>query len=400
MQLLGTLEEFGKGSAFFLNGDFIYSHQEFETKLLELENSFAKKAKVKRIFIDEISQVKDWQRVLKRLIDAGHLKDALIVTTGSNAADLLRGAERLPGRKGALPRHDYLFLPISFKEYWYQVKNEIGVFDGDILWAYILSGGSPLAIEDIYRDECINETFVSLISDWILGDIANSGRNRLFFLNILRQIYKHSPNPLSYTKLAQEAGLSNNTAALDYVERLTDLLCLQPMMQWDSSKNTTLARKPSKFPFINLGVAWAFHPKSPRYLHELKSFTNSDLGAMNEWVVAQELWRRMHLEQQAITAKRSNPLESNQMRFWASKENEIDFVLPGGEMYEVKSGEVSPRDFDWFHKVFPKKQLTIISKSIFETQNLRSITLKEFLLETHSDLHFDSDRSPWENIEF
>jgi hypothetical protein len=112
MKLLDTLEKFGPGTAFFLNGDFLYSHQEFEAKLLELERSYHRKAAVKRLFIDEITQVRDWQRILKRLIDSGHLKDILIVTTGSNAADLLHGSERLPGRKGLLPRTDYLFLPI------------------------------------------------------------------------------------------------------------------------------------------------------------------------------------------------------------------------------------------------------------------------------------------------
>ncbi len=395
MQILNTLEEFGRGSAFFLNGDYIYSHEEFESKILELEKSYSKKSKVKRLFIDEITQIKDWQRILKRLIDSGHLKELLIVTTGSNAADLRHGSERLPGRKGQLQRTEYIFLPISFKEYWYTVKDEIGMFNSDLLWGYILSGGSPLAIAEIYRDEKIDDTFVSLITDWILGDIAQSGRNRIFALNLLRKMYEFSPNPVSYTKLAQAAGLANNTAALDYIERFSDLLFVKPMLQWDFNKNTTLMRKPSKFQFINLGAAWVFHPKAPRYLHEIRQLENRERGSMYEWVVAQELWRREQLRIQKSQSKSIDALFEAELMYWASEKNEIDFVLPNGDLYEVKSGKLSPREFSWFSKIFPKKQLKIISDTEFETQQLKSVTLKEFLVDTESALYFDSDRAPW-----
>ncbi len=395
MQLLLTLETFGRGSAFFLNGDGIYSHDEFEQKLLELEASFSSRAKVKRIFIDEISQIKNWERVFKRLIDSGHLRDILIVTTGSNAADLLRGTERLPGRKGDLAMSEYLFLPISFKEYWYQVGPEMGTFNNDALWVYILSGGSPLAIEQIHRSEKIEESFVSLITDWILGDIAQSGRNRIFVLNLLRKIYEFAPSPVSYTKLAKEAGLANNSAALDYVERLRDLLCLLPMMQWDHSKKTAMARKPSKFSFINLATAWVFHPRAPRYVHELQNFSVQQRGALYEWVVAQELWRRQQLALQQKKTKTVYDLYSTELMYWNSDSHEIDFVTSQEEMFEVKAGNGTPLEFAWFSKIFPKKQLTIISDSEFETKHLRSIGLQDFFLESESQLYFDSDRIPW-----
>lgn len=395
MSLRQTLEDFGLGSAYFLNGDDIYSHPEFEEKLVDLENGFAKKTKVKRLFIDEITQIRDWERVIKRLIDRGRLRDVLVVTTGSNAADLLHGTERLPGRKGKLDRSEYLFLPISFKEFWYKVGSEIGTSEGDILWAYVLSGGSPLAIEDLYRTESISETFTSLISDWILGDIAQSGRNRIFLLNVLRKIYAVAPNSVSYTKLAQDAGLANNSAALDYVERLADLLCVLPMMAWDAERNTSLARKPTKIPFINMGAAWVFHPQAPRYLHEIKKLEGQQRGAMFEWVVAQELWRRQQLNLQRKKSKASAHLYSTDLMYWASKDHEIDFVLPDGHFFEVKSGKTTPHEFAWFPKTFPKKRLTIISESTFETNHLQSINLKDFLLQAESDLYYDSDKVPW-----
>ncbi len=398
LKLLETIEKYGLGTAFILNGDSIYSHDEFEKKLLELSASFKKNAKVRRIFIDEITQIKNWERVIKRLIDQGQLKNILIVTTGSNAADLKHGQEKLPGRKGDLDRTEYIFLPISFKEFYYQTKGEIGQFESDLLPSYILTGGSPLAIQSLYLHEYISDSFTSLICDWILGDVVESGRSRIFLLNLLKRVYATAPSSLSYTKLAKEAGLANNSAALDYVERLSDLLILQPMMLWDHNKNTSLARSASKFNFINLSAAWAFHPKCPRYIHEVKKLEGRERGAMFEWLVAQELWRQTVLARQSETSRARSPHLELDLMYWASQTHEIDFVLPDRTLIEVKAGPSDPKEFAWFSKVFPNKSLKIISDSEFETDHVKSIKPITFLLEAPSDLYFDSDRVPWPQL--
>lgn len=383
-QLLETNEDFGHGTGFVLNGDEIYSHEEFESALIRTHALFSKASKVRRIFIDEITQIPNWERVIKRLIDRGELKDTLIVSTGSNARDLRRGSERLPGRKGNLKKSEYLFLPISYKEYLYQTRNEAGAFQSDALWVYILTGGSPLAIHEFACSDKLDETFISVISDWIMGDFTNSGRSRLFLLSIIRKIIQAAPNPISYTKLAQEAGLANNSAALDYVDRLADLLCVKPMMQWDADRDVLLARKPSKLPFINMAVAWVFHPKAPRYLHEIKSLEDQDRGAMFEWIVAQEIWRREQLKLQSNPKLTIHNLYETDLAYWASKDHEIDFVTADRELYEVKAGATSAADFAWFPKVFPKKRLHVISASNYETDHITGMTLERFLLNSEN----------------
>ncbi len=389
LQLLQTLEDHGLGSAFFLNGDSIYSHQEFEQKLIEVEGLFLKKSKIRRLFIDEITQIKDWERVVKRLIDRGQLKNVLLVTTGSNAADLRRSSERLPGRKGKIEKTEFIFLPISYKEFRYQVQNGVGTFESDTLFAYILSGGSPLAIQNIYLSDKLEENFVTLVTDWILGDLASSGRSRTFLLNLLRRLYQVAPGSISYTKLAKEAGLANNTAALDYVERLADLLCIYPMMQWDHTRDVVVARKASKFPFINLCTAWAFHPKAPRYIHEIRGMEGQEKGAMYEWVVAQEIWRRGQLALQKQQRKSIHSLLEVEMKYWASNEHELDFILPDGSAIEVKSGSINPAEFAWYSKVFPRKRLHVIADTEIETDSLFVQPLEKFLLEAESSLYFE-----------
>jgi len=100
------------------------------------------KAAVQRLFIDEVSAVPNWERALKRIADRGQLRNVLVITTGSKAADIRRGSERLPGRKGKLARTEYFFTGVPYKDFHAQFRAELG----DNTWkAYLLSGGSPIA---------------------------------------------------------------------------------------------------------------------------------------------------------------------------------------------------------------------------------------------------------------
>jgi len=137
-QIKQTIEEFGPGSAYYLNGDEIRNDQALVDAVRDILPLYDSRTKTHRLFIDEITAIGNWTRGMKRLLDGGELKQTLVVTTGSKAADLRRGSERLPGRKGKLDRTQYLFTPVSFAEY----KRVCGEKLGDRLFlAYILSGG-------------------------------------------------------------------------------------------------------------------------------------------------------------------------------------------------------------------------------------------------------------------
>ena len=60
----------------------------------ELVPLFHSGSRVRRLFIDEITAIGDWETALKVLSDAGELRRILVVTTGSWAADLRHGSER------------------------------------------------------------------------------------------------------------------------------------------------------------------------------------------------------------------------------------------------------------------------------------------------------------------
>lgn len=368
VNLADTVQEFGKGSALYLNGDDIADHEELFTKIEELCFSFPRQAFIKRLFIDEITAVDNWEKAVKRAADRGVTRNILLITTGSKAADLRHGQERLPGRKGKLAKTDYIFLPCSYRAFYTNVYKE---FREDTWKYYLLSGGSPLVINEMYHRESVPEFTRQITRDWVLGEIVKSGRNRTMLTGILRCLYRFGGNPVGFAKLARESGLANNTVASGYIEELADLMCVLTSWQVDADRNIPLIRKPCKFPMINLSAALAFHPNAPRNLFDFEHLTDFERGVLLEWLVAQELWRRRVLK--GLT-------NHEELLFWKSDKYELDFVDENGNFVEVKSGQVSPLEFAWFPKVFPKKKLTVICKNPFETEYVKGITIHQFLL--------------------
>lgn len=369
MELKKTILNHGPGSAFYLNGDALGDREDLADSIRAIIPMFRSDAGVNRLFIDEITAVKDWQRALKTLLDSGELRDILVVSTGSRAADLRHGAERLPGRKGKLARTSYYFTPISYREFHRVCSDALGE---NLLPAYLISGGSPIALGEIASHGRLPEYVPELVRDWIYGEAAASGRSRISLVAVMETLFRRGGTPIGQAKLAREAGLANNTVAAGYVELLSDLLCLAYGHAWDPDRRVRIMRKPCKFHFINLLAAVAWHPSRLRGPGDFNNLTPEDQGTWREWVVAQELWRRAAIQ----------GAEMPEMQiFWQGGDHEIDFVLDPSHFLEVKRGKVQPFEFTWFPKAFPKGHLTIINKSRFETDKIKGVTLEDFLLE-------------------
>jgi predicted AAA+ superfamily ATPase len=365
----GTLEAHGPGSALYLNGDELASADRFGEALAATVGAFPKRARVRRLFIDEITAIADWQRALKRALDAGDLRQVLVVTTGSRATDLRRGAERLPGRKGRLDRTTYLFTPISYAEFLRVCGSRVR---GREVETYLLSGGCPLAVAELVTSGCLPEFVPAMIRDWVLGECAAARRSRASLLPLLTKLLHFGGKPLGQAKLAREAGLANNTVAAGYLDLLADLLCVSVSQAWDASRQVRVARQPAKFHLVNLLCAVAFHPARLRRGSDLEALAPDALGALWEWLVAQELQRR------AAIAGAEAPAE---MAHWQVRDHELDFVLGPDRFLEVKRGRTSPLEFAWFRKVFPQGRLTVVGRDRFETDSVRGITMEELLLD-------------------
>ena len=362
-----TIERHGPGSALFLDGDHIADQDQLATALERLASAFRRDAPVRRLFIDEITAVPEWSRALKRVLDRGELRNVLVITTGSHAADLRHGVERLPGRKGKLARTSYLFLPISYPEF----RRAGGAALGDeALPAYLLSGGSPLACGELLRSGRLPEWVIETTRDWVHGECARAGRPRRSLVSIMERLHRSGGTPIGQTKLAKEAGLANNTVAAGWIEFLGDLLCVGVSSAWDAQRRMEVARKPAKFPFVNLLAAVAWAPEAPRTAAEFSTMAPERQAVWYKWAVAQELYRRAAL---------AGSTEPERLPFWQGGGHEIDFALPDGRLIEVKRGQASALEFSWFPKSFPRSELTVVCATPFSADHARGVTLSEFL---------------------
>lgn len=370
-QLKQSIELFGAGSAFYLNGEHIMQANALDEKIDALIPAFSKNAKVRRIFIDEITAIEKWELVLKRMIDDGRLRNILVITTGSKATDLHRGSERLPGRKGKLDRTNYLFTPISYREF----KRVCGKQLGDkCLISYLLSGGSPVACSELTEYGRIPEYVIELVRDWIDGEIARTGRSRSSLWNVMNVLHKLGASPIGQAKLAREAGLANNTVAHGYTEILHDLGCVLPAYPWDQHREILIKRKECKYHITNLLVALVYHSETIRSVDDFLMLPEKEQGVWYEWLIAQELLRRHSIEGKHLLAP---------LAFWQNKNHEIDFVIAGKktEYLEVKRGNTTALEFSWFVKQFPQSHLTIINKSRYKSDQVSGCLFEDFLLD-------------------
>jgi predicted AAA+ superfamily ATPase len=367
-QLKETLQRFGPGTALFLNGDYIAGPDELENEIGSLLRLFPA-AGVHRLFIDEITAVKGWQKAVKRLADSGALRKVLLVTTGSKASDIQREAELLPGRKGKLARTIYLFVQIPYQVFHEKASPTLGA---QTLWAYLITGGSPPACAAVIETGSIPEYLFQTTADWVYGECALAGRSRPMLLRLLEQVMHRGASPVAQTTLAEESGMANNTVAQGYLEFLSDLLILGTCEPWDVSRNIRLSRKASKYPFVNLLAAntwWKNRYTTPAALEQAGG---AECGLWWEWAVAAELFRR--------SAKSGDPTPLQSL-YWRSQKHEIDFVRDDKPWIEVKAGKASPFEFDWFAKAFPRQELLVIGSERFAGSAIRCVNLEDFLLD-------------------
>jgi predicted AAA+ superfamily ATPase len=368
-QLRETLRQFGPGTALFLNGDYIAGPDELDSDIESLMSYFPEGASVRRLFIDEITAVAGWQKAIKRLADRGVLRKVLLITTGSKASDIQREAELLPGRKGKLARTIYLFVQLPYKIFY---DKAFPTLKAQTLPAYLIAGGSPPACAAVLETGSVPEYVFQTTADWIYGECALAGRSRPMLLRLLEQLMRRGASPIAQTTLAEESGMANNTVAHGYLDLLSDLLVLGASEPWDPTRKVRVSRKASKYPFVNLLAANTWSTNRHTTPASLERSTGEEKGVWWEWAVASELFRR------AAKEGHPSPLQS---LFWRSEKHEVDFVRQGRPWIEVKAGQASPFEFDWFIRTFSREKLLVVSSDRFDGSTVRGVTLEDFLLD-------------------
>jgi len=162
------------------------------------------------IFLDEITGIKSWGTAIRVLHGRGALRNCSMICTGSHARDVKRGAERAPGRKGAVEAWDWIMMPLSFRDYiaMHQpsLVRELPTFDPTrpaeaaevvqdvrlhertivpLFQRYLLTGGYPHAVSAEAEHNEIPARVYRLYQEAFRGEIVRAGHREDLFRELV-----------------------------------------------------------------------------------------------------------------------------------------------------------------------------------------------------------------------
>ena len=283
-----TSSGFEPRSILYLNCDLLASFRELR-KVLEGANRF------RFIFLDEVTGLEYWWRVVKGLIDLGYFENSVLVISGSSSLRLWKFTESFAGRRGK--GKNVNVLPLSFGEF-VQVT---GTEPEKALQKYLQVGGFPRSLNE-------DPTFGDDLLLSLDRELARIGRSPRLAREILYEVLRKSPSAVSYQSLAGPLGISHVTVR-EYLEVLQDTF-LVGLAFHKSGKHVDF--KKEKKVFI----------RDPFLAQTLASVSGVSLReeSLYEWVVQEHLLRKF-----------------GEVYYWRNK-FEIDCVA--GELkVEVKAGK-------------------------------------------------------------
>jgi predicted AAA+ superfamily ATPase len=265
----------------------------------------------KVLLLDEVTFVKDWDRAIKHFVDSRPFD--LLIVTGSNAADLRRGADTMPGRFRAGGEH--FLRPMDFEEFT-QLRASAGWAKPtrlEELRTYFRVGGFPTAVIEAGPEGIVPETVLDDIWRWLLGDARKLGRSEQYLREMLGQIALTLSTPLSLQKLSQRTQMGSHHTAQQYVELLEDCFALRTLHAIDIDTGAYRFKKEKKFYFSDPLIYWiALRENAIRAPEQSEE-------RIAEMVAHEHLARR-----------------TRKLGYFSSTGGEVDFVALPDAAYEVK----------------------------------------------------------------
>lgn len=359
------LNSIPKENIFYWSCDNLTSRGE----LIELLQRYAdfcrvKNAKPEYILLDEITEIPDWQKAIKFVIDNDITKDACYILTGSNAIDLKKGSERLPGRRGKHGK-DLFFLPLTFREYvelidpeWYQ-KHKTDTVDKlkyhhdtlKILFEkYLLTGGIPLVINEYEINKEIPNYIYDLYYSWIVGDVLKEGKNEQTLKEILKSILICYSTPVSWDSLAKRSSIKSHITISSYIELLSNMFVVLACYFYDVHEQN-----------VNFNKNKKIYISDPFLLQVFSNKLNItvDKEKLIEGIVGAHIKHKKVLED----------------IYFTKIKKETDFVINSTSGIEVKyQNTISKKDFA-NKRYF--KNFKILSKNLFD-KNIMPVSVYLF----------------------
>ena len=202
------------------------------------------------VFLDEVQEVNEWQRLVRTLLDRGRT----VCVTGSNASLLGRElGSKLTGR-----HRSFEVFPFNYREYLTFTAQAPGESS---LLAYLDDGGFPG-----YLRERMPQILQELLRDIVQRDIAQRQalRETRHVMNLALFLLANTGQPLSLQNLTKSLAIPAVAQTSRYVEYLLDAYLLLAVPRFSTSfKQRVVA--PNKYYAIDNGLR---RVNSPAFTHD------------------------------------------------------------------------------------------------------------------------------------
>jgi predicted AAA+ superfamily ATPase len=320
------------------------------------------------LFLDEISMLKDWQKTLKILYDAGRFENCTVILTGSHSIDLRKGSESLSGRRGKIEKLRYgtpdkVLLSAKFSEYvetldakladeirgqWLlSLQNRtnmirelvngrippelrrLALFARDLellLDQYMLTGGISQAINQYISKRRIAEDTYSVFVNLMVREICRWNHEEHYTRQVLRRIFEVLSSTISWNQLKESTDIKDGKTAESYVNILRDsfVIAYYYRLNTDKASPDFVSNKKIYFqdPFIfHACRAWTYG-KNAFDLSQKFLSTPEDKSKLVECLVGNHLSRFMF---NLAPSTLYDP--SNYVYYWANDKREVDFAV-------------------------------------------------------------------------
>jgi predicted AAA+ superfamily ATPase len=298
----------------YLTGELIDDHHLLVRLITDVLNDMPD-TDFKFLILDEVTYIKDWDKGVKYLADAGLLENVVFILTGSDLVIIKEARMRFPGRRGQSDRVDFFLYPLNFFE-CIKLKSLFSDKEMDLLLNtgqnppsdlmsrlfsefqnHLTHGGFLTAINDMAREGRILRSTFSTYSYWIRGDVIKRNKKETYLLEILEAIIKRYGSQITWNALARDLSIDHPKTVADYIDLLEsmDAVFVQPAIREDK-----LAAAPKKArkvmftdPFIFHAVNAWLNPVNDPFTQQVQPLTaDSEWASRLTEACATTLYRR------------------------------------------------------------------------------------------------------------
>ena len=285
----------------YLTGELIDDHHSLVRLVTDTLAEMPPKV-IRYVVLDEVTYVRDWDKGVKYLADAGLLEDAIMLLTGSDLIIIQEARTRFPGRRGTAAAVDFHLYPLSFREA-VELKGRLSREEMTRLLApdtepagplldtvyeefslYLTHGGFLPAINDMGRQNRILPSTFATYSDWIRGDVLKRGKQEHYLREILAGILKRYGSQVTWNVLAQDLSIDHPKTVADYVGLLVSMDAVFVQAALLEDKLTAAPKKGRKLmftdPFIYHAIGAWLDPGDDPYVRRITpALADPDLTA-------------------------------------------------------------------------------------------------------------------------